>query len=61
MAYVLAQPATELFESLAQSTQMISAKLKNDVNTPIPVIIRIGLIDKLVIPSIANPNIFASG
>ena len=47
MAYVLAQPATELFENLAQSTQMIRAKLKNDVNTPIAVMIRIGLIERL--------------
>ena len=61
MAYVLAQPATELFENLAQSTQMIRAKLKNDVNTPIAVMIQIGLMDKLVIPSIANPSIFDNG
>ena len=61
MTYVLAQPATELLENLAQSTQMIRAKLKKDVNTPIAVIIRIGLIDQLVIPSTANPSILLSG
>ena len=61
MHTVEAQPLTVLSVRWAISAQITAMKLSSDTTQPKPVIIRIGLTDRLVMPSKARASIFFRG
>ncbi len=61
MQVVLAHPETVFPARLPATAQMIPRKLIAATSNPMEVMIRIGLMDRLVIPSKARANIFFSG
>ena len=58
---ILAQPLTVFSIRYMKIDQITPTKLNKAIKQPTPVIIRIGLMLRLVIPSKANANIFFNG
>ena len=58
---MLPQPLTAFPRSTESSAQTTPAKLMAATSTPKAVMIRSGLMERLVIPSIANASIFDNG
>ena len=61
MLTVLDQPVMEFFKKYCTTDQITPMKLSSATNIPMPVINRMGLMLRLVMPSMASPSIFDSG
>ena len=61
METVEAQPETALPHNATMTDQIIPIRLTAATNKPNPVMIRMGLTERLVMPSKANASIFLSG